>query len=160
MVICGGNIDMSTLKQIYQYGLRSLGRFFRVNITTSDAPGNLVKIVSCAAQFGLKVHSVSHNRGSGNINWSEVTISVSFYSNSFKHQLQFLNSYVTQYQRFPEIVGREFIKDHDKVYKVGIFTLSCIMINSFYSPLMKSWKQQKIRWFKHQSKRKNNSLPI
>lgn len=28
VVICGGNIDMSTLRQIYEYGLRSLGRYY------------------------------------------------------------------------------------------------------------------------------------
>ncbi len=26
VIICGGNIDMSTLKQVYEYGLRALGR--------------------------------------------------------------------------------------------------------------------------------------
>jgi threonine dehydratase len=41
IVICGGNIDMTTLKQIYEYGLRSLGRFFTVNLTTNDAPGKM-----------------------------------------------------------------------------------------------------------------------
>ena len=110
VVICGGNIDTTVLSQIYEYGLRSLGRILRMSITTSDAPGNLYKIISMASNFGLKVHEVHHNRGQGNINWSEVTISMSFYSNSFQHQVQFLNAVVNTLGRIPQIMGREFIK--------------------------------------------------
>ncbi len=74
-------------------------------------------MIKVAAKCGLKVHEVIHNRGIGNINWNEVTIKMSFYSNSFKHQLHFLNALVSQQAKFPEILGREFIKDHEVVYK-------------------------------------------
>ena len=85
-------------------------------INSPDSPGNLAAIVSTAAQFEMRVFEVRHVRGTGEIKWqvmdhwinifrSDVSISVSFYSNSFKHQLMFLNALVEQ-GRFPTIVGR------------------------------------------------------
>ena len=117
VILCGGNVDVQTIVSIYEYGLRSLGRMLRINLTTSDAPGNLYKIISLASKYQLKVHQVHHNRGQSNISWSEVTITISFYSNSFAHQLQFLNSVVTTMNKFPEIIGRESIKEHQSIYK-------------------------------------------
>jgi hypothetical protein len=115
VVVCGGNIDMSTLRQIYEYGLRALGRSFTIHITMPDAPGSLAKVVGVASSFELKVQEVRHIRGVGDINWNEVTLSLTFYSNSFQHQLQFLNALVER-RLFPQIKGREFIKNHQQVY--------------------------------------------
>jgi hypothetical protein len=78
--------------------------------------GNLSEIISLAAKAELKLHEVRHIRGLGDINWNEVTITASFYSNSFFHQVQFLKSLV-RVRRFPTIVGREFLKNHDVIYK-------------------------------------------
>eukprot|EP01117_Protostelium_nocturnum_P011821 TRINITY_DN430_c1_g1_i2.p1 TRINITY_DN430_c1_g1~~TRINITY_DN430_c1_g1_i2.p1 ORF type:complete len:966 (-),score=166.34 TRINITY_DN430_c1_g1_i2:23-2920(-) len=116
VLLCGGNLDMSTLKQIYEYGLRSLGRFFSIHLTSNDSPGNLSKIISLATQSDLKLQDVKHIRGVGDINWNEVTITISFYSNSFKQQIQFLKALVKEGRR-PTIVGREFIKDHELIYE-------------------------------------------
>ena len=111
VVICGGNIDMSTLRQTYvalllrnvaidahsyEYGLRALGRAFTIHLTMPDAPGSLAKVISTAASYELKAQEVRHIRGVGDINWNDVTLSLRFYSNSFHHQLQFLNALVEQ----------------------------------------------------------------
>ncbi|KAF2075271.1 hypothetical protein CYY_003400 [Polysphondylium violaceum] len=117
VIICGGNIDMSTLRQVYEYGLRSLGRSFTVHLTTWDYPGNLSKIISLAARAELKVREIRHIRGGGDINWNEVNISLSFYSNSFHHQNFFL-SLLAEEGLFPKIVGRKYIKDHHTTYRV------------------------------------------
>ncbi|KYR00103.1 threonine ammonia-lyase [Tieghemostelium lacteum] len=117
VIICGGNIDMSTLRQVYEYGLRSLGRSFTIHLTTWDYPGNLAKIISLASRAELKVSEIRHIRGGGDINWNEVTISLSFYSNSFHHQNFFLSLLVEE-GLFPTIVGRNYIKDNEIVYQV------------------------------------------
>ncbi|EGG16087.1 threonine ammonia-lyase [Cavenderia fasciculata] len=117
VIICGGNIDMSTLRQVYEYGLRSLGRSFTIHLTTWDYPGNLHKIISLAARAELKVREIRHIRGTGDINWNEVTISLSFYSNSFHHQNFFLSLLVEE-GLFPKVIGRKYIKDHDTVYQI------------------------------------------
>ncbi|EGC29058.1 threonine ammonia-lyase [Dictyostelium purpureum] len=117
VIICGGNIDMSTLRQVYEYGLRSLGRSFTIHLTTWDYPGTLSKIIGLAARAELKVREIRHIRGGGNINWNEVIISLSFYSNSFNHQNFFL-SLLAQEGLFPKIVGRKYIKDSEVVYKI------------------------------------------
>ncbi len=80
-----------------------------------DSPGSLAKVISTAASFELKVQEVRHIRGVGDINWNEVTLSLTFYSNSFQHQIQFLLALVER-RLFPQLIGREFIKDHEKVY--------------------------------------------
>ncbi|EFA82169.1 threonine ammonia-lyase [Heterostelium album PN500] len=117
VIICGGNIDMSTLRQVYEYGLRSLGRSFTIHLTTWDYPGNLHKIISLAARAELKVSEIRHIRGTGDINWNEVTISLSFYSNSFHHQNFFL-SLLVDVGLFPTVIGRRYIKDHELVYQI------------------------------------------
>ncbi|PRP80137.1 threonine ammonia-lyase [Planoprotostelium fungivorum] len=116
VIVCGGNIDMSTLGQIYEYGMRSLGRFFTINITVKDAPGQLSKMIALAAQSELKVQEVKHMRGVGNIQWNEANVIMSLYSHSFAQQNHFLKSLV-QMKTHPVVVGREFVKDHDKLYK-------------------------------------------
>lgn len=40
------------------------------------------------------MQEVRHIRGAGDINWNEVTLSMRFYSNSFHHQILFLNALV------------------------------------------------------------------
>eukprot|EP01133_Synstelium_polycarpum_P016177 gene16177-19254_t len=117
VIICGGNIDLSTLRQVYEYGLRSLGRSFTIHLTTWDYPGNLHKIIALAARAELKVREIRHIRGTGDINWNEVTISLSFYSNSFHHQNFFLQLLVDE-GLFPKVIGRKYIKDNDVVYQV------------------------------------------
>ncbi|GAM27661.1 hypothetical protein SAMD00019534_108370, partial [Acytostelium subglobosum LB1] len=123
VIICGGNIDMSTLKQVYEYGLRALGRSFTIHLTTWDYPGNLHKIIALAARAELVVSEIRHIRGTGDINWNEVTISLSFYSNSFHHQNFFLSLLVEE-GLFPHVIGRRYIKDHELVYQV--FDKACV----------------------------------
>jgi len=115
VVICGGNIDMGTLRQTYDYGLRALGRSITIHVTMTDTPGSLSKVIAIAAGFELKVQEVRHIRGTGEINWNEVTLSLTFYSNSFHHQVQFLNALVNQ-KLFPVIMGREFVRNHHTLY--------------------------------------------
>jgi len=115
VVICGGNIDMATLKQVYEYGLRSLGRLFTLHLTIWDSPGHLARIVAFATRAELMVREIRHIRGKGDINWNEVTVSLSFYSNSFTHQVFFLNLLVED-NFFPKVVGRKYIKDHESIY--------------------------------------------
>ena len=107
----GGNIDVHTLKQIYEMGLRSLGRLFTIHLTTDDGPGNLAQVITVAASAELSVREVRHIRGVGGINWNEVTLSISFYSNSFKHQIHFLKELASK-GKYANIVGRENLKDH------------------------------------------------
>eukprot|EP01118_Nematostelium_gracile_P002974 TRINITY_DN1341_c0_g2_i3.p1 TRINITY_DN1341_c0_g2~~TRINITY_DN1341_c0_g2_i3.p1 ORF type:complete len:140 (-),score=37.88 TRINITY_DN1341_c0_g2_i3:38-457(-) len=107
---------MSTLKQIYEYGLRSLGRFFTIHITVNDGPGNLASIIGKAAKAELDVYEVRHIRGVSGLKWSEVTLSLSLHSSSFNHQIYFLKSLVDE-GKFPEIQGREAVIDHQNIYK-------------------------------------------
>jgi len=124
VVMCGGNIDISTLRQVYEYGLQDLGRVFSVRIKTSDSPGNLSSLINLATKSELIIRSIHHVRGGGNINWSEVVIAFSFYSNSFRHQIQFLMSVVENLGLFPKIVGRKYMPNHEKIY--ADFDEACI----------------------------------
>jgi hypothetical protein len=112
--------------------------------------GNLSQVIHLATQAELSVREVQHIRGIGGINWNQVTLKIrfvlwislvlklcSFYSNSFKHQLQLLCSLAEQ-GRVPEIIGREFIKNHEEIYKVT--SLECIFLSlTNRSPSMICW---------------------
>jgi len=115
VVLCGGNLDVSVLRKAYEHGLRNLGRAFKVNIVAPDVAGKLTEWLNYAQEAALTLREIQHQRGAATIGWNEAVVGLSFYSNSFKHQIWFLNKLV-QAGYVPEIQGRSAIPRHQEIY--------------------------------------------
>jgi threonine dehydratase len=62
LVLCGGNIDMTTLHRVIERGLVADGRLTRFTAVISDRPGGLAALASCIAAAGASIKDISHDR--------------------------------------------------------------------------------------------------
>ena len=62
VVLSGGNIDASVLIGVMRHGLTQAGRYLVVRTRLPDRPGELLKLLSLAAQERVNVLSVEHHR--------------------------------------------------------------------------------------------------
>ena len=62
MVLCGGNIDISTLGRVIERALLATGRLVRFTITVSDRPGGLAEFLNVCADVGVSVKDMQHDR--------------------------------------------------------------------------------------------------
>eukprot|EP00002_Diphylleia_rotans_P016135 TRINITY_DN3135_c0_g1_i1.p1 TRINITY_DN3135_c0_g1~~TRINITY_DN3135_c0_g1_i1.p1 ORF type:complete len:1056 (-),score=245.73 TRINITY_DN3135_c0_g1_i1:63-3230(-) len=114
-LICGGNIDITTLRQVYEYGLRSMGKSFSVEFSFLDGHGMMSKLTENASKAKLKIRQIRHVRGEGDLAWNYTKVSMQFWSHSFKHQVRFLNLCVDD-GFSPVISSRNYIIDHEQRY--------------------------------------------
>jgi len=61
-VLCGGNIDASTLTRTVDRGLIAEGRICRFTVTVSDRPGGMAEMLQIVAQHGGSIKEVQHDR--------------------------------------------------------------------------------------------------
>jgi len=78
VVLSGGNIDMTLVGRIIDFGLVSSGRMMSVALTIADAPGRLAQLLATVAELGMNVREISHRRGELHIpvGQSEVVLQV------------------------------------------------------------------------------------
>lgn len=62
VVLCGGNIDITTLGRVIERALLATGRLCRFTITVSDRPGGLAKFLNICADAGVCVKDMQHDR--------------------------------------------------------------------------------------------------
>lgn len=62
VVLCGGNIDISTLGRVIERALLATGRLVRFTITVSDRPGGLAEFLNVCADVGVSVKDMQHDR--------------------------------------------------------------------------------------------------
>lgn len=62
IVLCGGNIDITTLGRVIERALLATGRLVRFTITVSDRPGGLAKFLNVCADAGVCVKDMQHDR--------------------------------------------------------------------------------------------------
>jgi len=61
-VLCGGNIDASTLTRTVDRGLIAEGRICRFTVTVSDRPGGMAEMLQIVAEHGGSIKEVQHDR--------------------------------------------------------------------------------------------------
>jgi len=61
-VLCGGNIDASTLTRVIDRGLIAEGRICRFTVVVSDRPGGMAEMLSIIADNGGSIKEVQHDR--------------------------------------------------------------------------------------------------
>jgi threonine dehydratase len=62
LVLCGGNIDVTTLARIIDRGLAGVGRLAHIAADISDRPGNLARLLAIIAEAGGSIMEVRHDR--------------------------------------------------------------------------------------------------
>jgi threonine dehydratase len=62
-VLSGGNIDITLIGRIIDFGLVSSGRYLVVAVIVPDTPGQLVHLLEVVARLGMNVRQVEHRRG-------------------------------------------------------------------------------------------------
>lgn len=62
-VLSGGNIDVTLVGRIIDFGLVSSGRYLVVAVIVPDTPGQLAHLLEMVAQLGMNVRQVEHRRG-------------------------------------------------------------------------------------------------
>jgi len=62
-VLSGGNIDMTLVGRLIDYGLSSSGRLLALTVILPDIPGQLYKLLGMVAEMGMNIRQVDHRRG-------------------------------------------------------------------------------------------------
>lgn len=74
VLVSGGNIDLSLLQRLLDWGLVADGRLARLVATVPDRPGNLARLTQIIAEEGANVLEVIHRRAFADISVRDVTI--------------------------------------------------------------------------------------
>lgn len=74
LLLCGGNIDVTTLNKIIDRGLAADGRLCRITCRTSDRPGSLARLTAIFSRTGASVVEVFHDRHFGPADIAKVAI--------------------------------------------------------------------------------------
>ncbi|KAE8303390.1 Threonine dehydratase [Giardia duodenalis] len=76
VVLCGGNIDLTRVRQIYNYGLIALGRMLSVEIRQADTYGSLAKLSKIALKYYSTIRYVTYLRGGDDLDWDQMVVKV------------------------------------------------------------------------------------
>ena len=74
LVLCGGNIDLTTLDRVIEIGLVADGRLSRFTVSISDRPGGLARLAEVIASTGASIKEIVHDRAFSGPNLSEVRV--------------------------------------------------------------------------------------
>ncbi len=62
-VLCGGNIDVTLIGRIIDYGLAIFGHVLTLEVTIADAPKQLTRVLGICGDLGANISQVEHFRG-------------------------------------------------------------------------------------------------
>ncbi len=74
LVLCGGNIDPTTLSRVIEHGLALEGRLIQFLAVIRDRPGGLADLATAIASTGASIKQVSHERAFGEADVSRVQV--------------------------------------------------------------------------------------
>jgi threonine dehydratase len=74
LMLCGGNIDPTTLARVIEHGLAVDGRIVQFTAIIKDRPGGLAELATTLANAGASVKQVSHERAFGGPDISKVQV--------------------------------------------------------------------------------------
>lgn len=76
LLLCGGNIDMSTLGRVIDHGLAVDGRLWRFRTRIVDRPGGIARLTATIAAAGASVLEIVHDRTFSGADVFSVTVDV------------------------------------------------------------------------------------
>jgi len=62
-VLCGGNIDVTLIGRIIDYGLAIFGHLLTLEVTIPDTPKQLTRVLGICGDLGANISQVEHFRG-------------------------------------------------------------------------------------------------
>ena len=74
LILCGGNIDPTTLARVIEHGLALEGRLIQFLAVIKDRPGGLADLAAAIASTGASIKQVSHERAFGDADVSKVQV--------------------------------------------------------------------------------------
>lgn len=74
LVLCGGNIDPTTLSRVIEHGLALEGRLIQFLAVIKDRPGGLAELAAAIASTGASIKQVAHERAFGDADISKVQV--------------------------------------------------------------------------------------
>ena len=74
LLLCGGNIDLTTLDRVIERGLASDGRLCQFTTTISDRPGGLARFAGLIAEEGASIIDITHDRAFADEDVSTVAV--------------------------------------------------------------------------------------
>lgn len=74
LLLCGGNLDLTSMAAIIQRGLIRGGQIAALRVETRDVPGALARISACIGDQGGNIMEVGHRRGFGDQPLQMVTV--------------------------------------------------------------------------------------
>ncbi len=74
LLLCGGNIDPTTLSRVIEHGLALEGRLIQFLAVIRDRPGGLADLATAIASTGASIKQVSHERAFGEADVSKVQV--------------------------------------------------------------------------------------
>ena len=85
-VLCGGNIDVTLIGRIIDYGLAMFGRFLVVEVTMPDTPNQLMRVLGICGGLGANISQVEHFRGEVYVPVGYTKVSLSMETRDVAHQ--------------------------------------------------------------------------
>jgi threonine dehydratase len=85
LVLCGGNIDVTTISRVIDRGLAADGRLCRVYARLLDRPGALASLCAVLAATGASIQDVSHDRHFGPADIARVVVVCTLETRDFEH---------------------------------------------------------------------------
>lgn len=101
VILSGGNVDLNTISQVIETGLRKAGRLARVSVIVNDLPGNLHRLTEIVAKHNANIIEVDHDRVHPQVHMRETKI-------DFVLELKTEESLKKILQDFKELPGTRF----------------------------------------------------
>jgi threonine dehydratase len=92
-VLSGGNIDVTLVGRIIDFGLVSSGRYMVVAVIIPDQPGQLVRLLNTVAELGMNIRQIEHRRGEMHVPVGLTEVILQVETRDDKHQQQLLQRF-------------------------------------------------------------------
>ena len=96
VVLSGGNIDMTLVGRIIEFGLVSSGRLMSLVLTVVDMPGRLAHLLGLVAELGINVRQIVHRRGELHIPVGQSEVVLQVETRDHAHQQELLQRFAAE----------------------------------------------------------------
>lgn len=104
-VLSGGNIDVTLVGRIIDFGLVSSGRYMVVAVIIPDQPGQLVRLLNMVAELGMNIREIEHRRGEMHVPVGLTEVILQVETKDEVHQQQLLDRFETENLQYRKLSG-------------------------------------------------------